>query len=270
MACPLALRISARKIRTFNIAPVWTRLLNANAVFTFGGFVRQDQYNYYPSDDPFADFTPDLQSATVGQSRRLTNAGARTTLAYVKGIHNIKIGATYEHTFLTERDTFGLVDPTANAPCLNPDGSADTNPLLTNPANCTGVLQPNIGQGSVPAFIPILACYDLTRTAPLPASDGCPNSYQRRYELSMAMPTSRNSRFYLQDTITVHNWTFNLGVRFDKYNGISQRRARGTAAWVSLTTSSRPTPCCGCPTPAPWRLRSTRIWCWRAWDATIR
>jgi hypothetical protein len=35
------------------------------AVFTLGGFVRQDQYNYYPSDNPFADFTPDLQSATA-------------------------------------------------------------------------------------------------------------------------------------------------------------------------------------------------------------
>ena len=64
-------------------------------------------------------------------------------MSYVKGIHNMKIGATYEHTFITERDAFGLVDPTANAPCLNPDGSADTNPLLTNPAACTGGLQPN-------------------------------------------------------------------------------------------------------------------------------
>ncbi len=47
-----------------------------STVFTFGGFVRQDQYNYYPSDDPFADLTPDLQSQTIGQNRRLTNLGA--------------------------------------------------------------------------------------------------------------------------------------------------------------------------------------------------
>ena len=32
------------KIRTFNIAPTWTRVLNPNTVFTFGGFARQDQY----------------------------------------------------------------------------------------------------------------------------------------------------------------------------------------------------------------------------------
>ncbi len=77
------------KIRTFNIAPVWTHLLNPKTVFTFGAFVRQDQYNYYPSANPFSDLTPDLQSATDGQSRRLTNAGARASVSYVSGIHNI-------------------------------------------------------------------------------------------------------------------------------------------------------------------------------------
>ncbi len=208
------------KIRTLNIAPVYTRILNPHTVFTFGGFFRQDQYNYYPSDDPFADFTPDLQSATVGQNRRLTNAGARTNLSYVNGIHNMKIGATYEHTFLTERDAFGLVDPTANAPCLNTDGSAYTNPLVTNQAGCTGALQPNMGQGSVPAFIPILACYDLTRTAALPASDGCPSTTSGLYDF-LGHTDVKEFAFYIQDAITVRNWTFNLGVRFDKYNGIA-------------------------------------------------
>ena len=64
------------KIRTFNIAPTWTHLVNANTVFTFGGFARQDQYNYYPSANPFADLIPDLQTKTIGQNRRLTNLGA--------------------------------------------------------------------------------------------------------------------------------------------------------------------------------------------------
>jgi hypothetical protein len=213
------------QIKTFNVAPVWTRILNPHTVFTFGGFFRQDQYNYYPSDNPFADFTPDLQSATVGQNRRLTNAGARTNLSYVNGIHNLKIGATYEHTFITERDAFGLVDPTANAPCLNADDSADTNPLVTNSAGCTGALEPNMGQGSVPAFIPLLACYDLTRTGPLPASDGCPNTTSGLYGF-FGHADIKEFAFYVQDAITIHNWTFNLGVRFDKYNGIA-RAAQG-------------------------------------------
>jgi hypothetical protein len=202
------------QIKSFNVAPVWTRIINANAVFTFGGFVRQDQYNYYPSGDPFADFTPDLQSATVGQNRRLTNAGLRTNLAWVNKTHNIKIGSTYEHTFITERDSFGLVDPAANAPCLNPGGSADTNPSLTNPAACTGILTQN------PNFVPVLACYDLTRTAPLPASDGCANKTSNEYGF-YGHADIKEFAFYVQDAITLGKWSFNLGLRFDKYNGLT-------------------------------------------------
>jgi hypothetical protein len=202
------------QIRTFNIAPVWTRILNPKTVFTLGAFIRQDQYNYYPSANPFADFTPDLQSATEGQNRSLKNAGVRSSLSYLTGIHNIKIGAQYEHTFITERDSFGLVDPTANAPCLNADGSPDTNPALTNPNGCTGALQQN------PNFIPILACYDLTRTAALPASDGCPNGNSANYKY-YGHADIKEFAFYVQDTINLHNWTFNLGLRVDTYNGLT-------------------------------------------------
>src|SRR5580704_7481941 len=46
------------KIETFNIAPSWTRLINSNTVLTLGVFTRRDAYNYYPSDDPFADLGP--------------------------------------------------------------------------------------------------------------------------------------------------------------------------------------------------------------------
>jgi hypothetical protein len=43
------------QIKTFNIAPTWTDLVSSSSVFTFGGFFRQDRYNYRPSADPFAD-----------------------------------------------------------------------------------------------------------------------------------------------------------------------------------------------------------------------
>jgi Carboxypeptidase regulatory-like domain/TonB-dependent Receptor Plug Domain len=220
------------KINTFNIAPVWTRLINPKTVFTFGAWVRQDQYGYYPSANPFADLTSDPgfagvgQSASVGQYRRLMNIGARSSVSYVSGIHNIKVGVQYEHTLLTERDTFGLVDPTGNAPCLNANLTPDTNPLLTDPAGCTGTLQPNLGQGifangdPVPAFNPILACYDLTRTAPLPASDGCPNGTSGEYTYG-GRGDIREFAFYIQDAINIQNWTFNLGLRIDQYDGIS-------------------------------------------------
>ena len=121
------------QIRTFNIAPSWTHLINPNTVFTLGAFVRHDQFNYYPSDNPFADLTPGLQQETLIQDRRLTNAGIRSDISYSKGIHNLKAGATYQQTFLTEKDRFGIVDPTLNAVCLNADGSPNTDPAITDP-----------------------------------------------------------------------------------------------------------------------------------------
>ena len=44
-------------------------------------FLPQDQFHYYPSSDPFADYTPGLQSDSIGQSCRLTNAGVRTDIS---------------------------------------------------------------------------------------------------------------------------------------------------------------------------------------------
>jgi hypothetical protein len=220
------------KIRTFNIAPSWTHLINNYTIFTFGAYVRQDQYNYYPSDNAFADFTPDLQSQTIGQDRRLTNVGGRASLSYVKGIHNLKIGVTYGHTFISENDTFGIVDPTTNAVCLNADGSPFTGASLTNPANCTGALSPN------PNFLPLLACYDLTRTGKLPASNGCPNSTSGEYTFN-GRADIKELAMYVQDTITLKNWSFNLGIRGDLYNGITS--ARQAEPRVGIAYNFKPT-----------------------------
>ncbi|MGB7727519.1 MAG: TonB-dependent receptor, partial [Candidatus Acidiferrum sp.] len=208
------------KIGTFNIAPSWTRLINTETVFTLGGWVRRDGYNYYPSADAFADQTPDLQFETVNQYRTLTNAGIRATVSYVKGMNNIKAGIDFENTALSENDKFGIVNPTANAVCLNADGSFDTNPLLNNPVACGGV--GNVGGAVNPNFIPLLGCYDLTRTAPLPSSDGCPagQTVSGLYTFR-GNDNIKESALYAQDTITVKNWSFNLGLRADIYRGIS-------------------------------------------------
>jgi hypothetical protein len=104
------------QIKTYNLAPSWTHVLSNTSVFTLGAFVRHDQYNYYPSDNPFADLAPSLQSQSVGQDRTLTNVGIRSNVSYVKGIHNLKAGAVYEQTFLNENDRLGIVDPTFNDP----------------------------------------------------------------------------------------------------------------------------------------------------------
>src|SRR5580692_7902898 len=63
---PLAPTDQRSQIRSFNIAPVWTHLLNSSSVLTLGAFVRHDQYNYYPSNNFFSDLGP-LQDETVSQ-----------------------------------------------------------------------------------------------------------------------------------------------------------------------------------------------------------
>ncbi|HST11259.1 MAG TPA: TonB-dependent receptor [Terriglobales bacterium] len=167
------------QIKTFNIAPSWVRLININTVLTVGGFVRRDQYDYYPSNNPYADLQFGLQSQSVGQDRLLTNGGLRSTISYVKGIHNVKAGAVYQQTFLDEHDRLGIVDPEFNDP-TNPD------------------------------FNPVLAPYDLTRGGGLFTFNGHTDA--------------KLLSLYLQDAITKGNWSLNLGLRGDFYNGLSTHK----------------------------------------------
>ena len=213
------------KIGTFNIAPSWTRLLSPTAVFTLGAFVRRDNYNYYPSDDPFADLgPPSLQRESVGQSRSLTNAGLRSSISYVKGIHNLKAGATYEQTFLNEDDSIGIVDPAYNAPCITLNAATGTYvavPGFTNPTQCVGAgFQPNTAGNPnapnstlYPLFNPILEPYDLTRGGVY-------------YNTKLLAPYLTHTdvkelALYVQDTITKGPWNLNLGIRGDLYNGLT-------------------------------------------------
>jgi hypothetical protein len=178
------------KIGTFNIAPTWTRLLGSTAVFTFGGFVRKDQFNFYPSADPFADFSPGLQSQTITQDRKLTNVGVRSDISYVKGIHNIKAGITYEQTFLTENDTIATVDPGFSGLFID---SVTGKPCMA---------------GSTDAPCATLASVDLTQPG------GKPLFFHGHTDV-------KELALYVQDTITKGHWSFNLGLREDFYNGLS-------------------------------------------------
>ena len=208
------------QIRTFNISPSWTRLLSANSVFTLGAFVRHDQYNYYPSDNPFADFGP-LQQETFSQLRLLTNAGLRSDFSYTKDGHNLKIGATYQHFFLREHDNFGIVDPGLNAPCLDTTGAPVAG--LTDPSQCAGAgLVPNNGSNpsaTVAAFQPFLGCFDLTRPNPA-AGDNCATPASTLFPFR-GNGDVKELALYAQDAITRGNWTFNVGLRGDFYNGFS-------------------------------------------------
>jgi hypothetical protein len=178
------------KIGTFNVAPTFVHLIGNKAVWSVGAFVRQDQFKYYPSSDPFADFTPNLQSDSIAQSRRLTNAGLHSDISYVKGIHNIKMGATYEQTFLTEKDSFGIVDPALLPSLTDASGS---------PCQVAGV--------NLAAPCTTLAPYDLTGGG--------------KYYFWQGHTDVKELALYLQDTITLRNWSFNVGVRGDIYDGLT-------------------------------------------------
>ena len=189
---PLGPTDQRSQIETFNIAPSWTRLLNNNTVFTLGAFVRRDQYHYYPSPNLFDDLSP-IQQETVAQDRTLTNAGLRSDLSYVKGIHNVKIGATYQQTFLNENDHLGIVD---NAFLLS-QTDANGNPCFVNnvalDSPCTDLLP-----------------FDLTRGGSLFFFRG----HTDVKELAL----------YVQDQITKGNWSFNVGLRGDFYNGLTTHK----------------------------------------------
>jgi len=189
---PLGPTDQRSQIRTFNIAPSWTRLLSTNAVFTVGGFVRHDQYNYYPSGNVFDDLSP-IQQESVAQDRTLTNAGLRTTLSYVKGAHNIKLGATYQQTFLNEDDNLGIVDNGLIPSLTDANGNSCFVNGVALDAPCSNLLP-----------------FDLTRGGSLFAFRGHTDVKQ------LAL--------YVQDQITKGNWSFNVGLRGDFYNGLTTHK----------------------------------------------
>ena len=189
---PLGPTDQRSQIKTFNIAPSWTRLLNNNAVFTLGAFIRRDQYNYYPSPNLFDDLSP-IQQETVAQDRTLTNAGLRSDLSYVKGIHNVKIGATYQQTFLNENNHLGIVDNGF----LPSQTDANGNPCFVNnvalDSPCTDLLPVDLTRGGTQFLF---------------------KGHTDVKELAL----------YAQDQITKGNWSFNLGLRGDFYNGLTTHK----------------------------------------------
>jgi hypothetical protein len=211
---PLGPTDQRSQILTFNVAPTWTHTINSNALLNVTAFARRDAYNYYPSDDPFNDLGPaNLQRESIAQQRTLLNAGALANVTYTKGINNIKVGISYEQTFLNENDQLGIVDPTLNAPCLTGAGVPVNG--FSAPSQCAGAgFQPNIASNPnapnsalYPLFNPVLLPYDLTRGGTLYPFYG----HTDVKELSM----------YVQDVIKKRNWTFSLGIRGDIYNALT-------------------------------------------------
>ena len=186
------------QIRSFNIAPGWTHLINPSTLFTLNPFIRFDRSQYFPSANPLSDLP-----ATVSQNRYLTNVGFRSDVAYSHGIHNAKIGGSYWHTLLRESFNIAVTDPTYNPVCLHGSGDAVTDPKLLSPNQCgAGGYQQN------PLFISNLLPYDLTRGGHLYPFHGDADV--------------KELAFYAQDSINLGRLTLNPGIRYDRYNGLSQ------------------------------------------------
>jgi Carboxypeptidase regulatory-like domain len=206
------------KILTYNIAPSYTRTINNYSVFNFGGYVRRDDYNYYPSRNPLADLGP-IQNESIIQNRSLTNAGVRSDISYVKGINNVKIGAVYQQTFLRENDSVGVINSTFNSPCVDTSGNAL--PGFTSPTQCAGAGYVSNDASVGGTFNSDLLPYDLTRGGSLYHFNG----HTDVKELAL----------YVQDQITTHNWTINVGLRGDLYNGLAIARQAEPRVGVSYT-----------------------------------
>ncbi|MEO8027681.1 MAG: TonB-dependent receptor [Bryobacteraceae bacterium] len=183
--------------RTFNISPGWVHTFGSSILLTINPFLRQDQVNYYPSRDPFAD-----APATVSEKRRLRNFGARSDLSIVKGKHNFKTGIQVMRTQLKEGLSFGVTDAEFNAVCANAAGDAVTDPSLLDPGACAGK-----GYTANGDFLPGILPYDLTR-------GGAQLNFSGRANIDQFA-------WYAQDSITLHALTLNAGLRIDHYSGLT-------------------------------------------------
>jgi hypothetical protein len=200
------------QIQTFNITPTWTHIINNEAVANVILWARKDFYHYYPSGNPLADLGP-IQTASISQFRTLFDVGGTANITWTRGHHNIKGGIEYDTTFVREHDNLGVVSSTYSfsAPCVDTNG----NPLpgYSDPSQCTGANSPN------PNYVSALAPYDLTR-------GGIDYHYLGHADI-------KTTGLYLQDQMKFGNWTANLGIRGDLYNGLTVSRQPEPRAGLS-------------------------------------
>jgi len=185
-----------QRVLTWSVAPGYQHTFSAHTLLTINPYIRKDQFNYYPSSNPFDD-----QPATESQNRQLLNWGVKADISTLQGHHSLKYGIDLKQTRLLENFNFGITDPTFNSPCVDSSGSPVGNPSLIDPSQCAQAgYQPNA------PFSPALLAYDLTRNGSLFAFHGAANINQ--YAV------------YAQDEITQGHFLFTVGFRADRYAGL--------------------------------------------------
>ncbi len=200
-------------VGSFNVAPSVLHTFNSSAFNQINLWVRQDKIRYRPSGNLFSD-TP----ATLSQARRLTNAGIRSEFTYSRGRHTAVAGADWRHTFLSEQFTTGLTSPSYNSPCLGPDGAPSPDTAYTDPSQCSSA-----GLAINPGFLPGLLAIDLTRNGKLFNFRGYTDIKQEA--------------IFGQDSIRLGDFTLNLGLRFDNYNGLTSSHALQPRVGAAYTAS---------------------------------
>ena len=205
------------RVLTWNLAPGYQHTFSASTLLTINPWIRKDQVNYYSSRDPFAD-TP----ATQTQSRQLLNWGVKADVSKVTGRNILKFGVDLKQTRLLENFGFGITDPGFSAPCIDNSGTSVPDATLKDPAQCAPAgLQPNTPDNpnaTVP-FAPGLLPFDLTRGGSLFAFHDSGNVNQ--YAL------------YGQDDITAGRFLFKIGVRLERYDGLTAKTNPEPRAGIS-------------------------------------
>ena len=185
------------RVLTWNIAPGFQHTFNSHMLLTINPYIRKDEVSYYGSRDLFAD-----SPSTQNQARQLLNWGLKSDLAVTSGRHSLKYGIDLKQTRLLENFGFGITDFTFNPVCLDAGGNAAGAATITDPAGCqqaglTG--NDNLSPGLVP--------YDLTRGGSLFAFHATRNINQYAG--------------YVQDAITAGHLQINIGLRVERYDGIT-------------------------------------------------
>jgi hypothetical protein len=196
-----------QRVLTWNMAPSYQHTFSAHTLLSIDPYIRKDQFSYYPSRDPFADFP-----ATQSSARQLLNWGVKADITTTQGRHTFKYGVDLKQTRLLENFGFGITDPGFNSPCIDANGISVPDAALTSPSQCAAAgFQPNTAanpNAAIP-FSPGLLPFDLSR-----------GGTQLAYH---ATGNINQYAFYGQDDINAGNFHFTLGFRLDDYSGLTSR-----------------------------------------------